>query len=49
LSQSGDSVQTIAARSGAGASWKTIAAANGIDNPRLLPPGTILNPHARTP
>ncbi|WP_405868119.1 LysM peptidoglycan-binding domain-containing protein [Streptomyces sp. NBC_01515] len=49
LSQAGDSVQAIAARSGAGVSWKTIAAANGIDNPRLLPPGTILDPSVRTP
>jgi hypothetical protein len=47
LSQSGDSVQSIAARAGAGVSWKTIAAANGIDNPRLLPPGTVLDPSAR--
>ncbi|MFD4601996.1 LysM peptidoglycan-binding domain-containing protein [Streptomyces sp. NPDC058464] len=47
LSQSGDTVQSIAARSGAGVSWKTIAAANGIDNPRLLPPGTVLDPSAR--
>ncbi|MEU9455125.1 LysM peptidoglycan-binding domain-containing protein [Streptomyces sp. NPDC048277] len=49
LSQAGDSVQSIAARSGAGVPWKTIAAANGIDNPRLLPPGTVLDPSVRTP
>ena len=47
LSQSGDSVQSIAARSGGGVSWKTIAAANGIDNPRLIPPGTVLDLNAR--
>ncbi|WP_329314761.1 CIS tube protein [Streptomyces sp. NBC_01262] len=47
LSQSGDSVQSIAARAGAGVSWKTIAAANGIDNPRLLPPGTVLDTSVR--
>jgi len=47
LSQAGDSVQAIAARAGAGGSWKAIAAANGIDNPRLLPPGTVLDPTAR--
>ena len=46
-SQAGDSVQAIVARSGVDASWKTIAAANGIDNPRLLPPGTVLDLSAR--
>ncbi|MER5427932.1 LysM peptidoglycan-binding domain-containing protein [Streptomyces sp. NPDC002588] len=49
LSRSGDSVQSIAARSGVGVSWKTVAAANGIDNPRLLPPGTVLDLTLRTP
>ena len=43
LSQSGDTVATIAARTGSGASWKAVAAANGIDNPRLVPPGTVLD------
>lgn len=43
FSQAGDSVSAIAARAGATVSWKTIAAANGIDNPRLLQPGTVLD------
>jgi Contractile injection system tube protein/LysM domain len=43
LSQDGDTVQGIVARSGGSASWKAIAAANNIDNPRLLPPGTVLS------
>jgi hypothetical protein len=47
FSQSGDTVAAIAARSGSGASWKSVAAANDIDNPRLVPPGTILNAQAR--
>lgn len=47
LSQSGDSVASIAARAGAGVSWKAVAAANGIDNPRLLPTGTVINASAR--
>jgi len=47
LSQSGDSVQAIAARAGVAVSWKAVAAANGIDNPRLIPPGTVLNLRAR--
>jgi hypothetical protein len=41
LSTSGDTVQAIAARTGV--SWKALAAANGVDNPRLLPPGTVLD------
>lgn len=47
LSQAGDTISAIAARAGAGVSWKSVAAANGIDNPRLLSPGTILDAHAR--
>lgn len=43
FSQAGDSVAAIAARAGSAVSWKTIAAANGIDNPRLLQPGTVLD------
>ncbi len=43
FSQSGDSVQAIAARAGAGVSWQAVATANNIDNPRLIPPGTVLD------
>jgi Contractile injection system tube protein/LysM domain len=43
LSQAGDTVQGIAARSGGSVSWKAVAIANNIDNPRLLPPGTVLS------
>jgi hypothetical protein len=46
LSQSGDSMQAITARAGGDTSWKTVAAANGIDNPRLMPPGTIIDANA---
>jgi Contractile injection system tube protein/LysM domain len=42
LSHAGDTLQSITARAGAGVSWKAVAAANGIENPRLLPPGTVL-------
>lgn len=38
---SGDTVQSVAAR--AGVSWKAVAATNGIDNPRMLPPGSVLD------
>jgi len=46
LSQDGDTVQGIAARAGGSVSWKAVAIANNIDNPRLLPPGTILSLNA---
>lgn len=45
LSASGESLQSISARTGA--SWKVVAAANGIDNPRMLEPGTVLDASAR--
>jgi hypothetical protein len=43
LAQAGDSLQALVGRAGLSASWQTIAAANNIDNPRLIPPGTPLN------
>jgi hypothetical protein len=43
LSQDGDTIQGIAARAGGAVSWKAVAAANNVDNPRLLPPGTVLS------
>jgi hypothetical protein len=46
LSQDGDTVQGIAARSGGSVSWKAVAIANNIDNPRLLPAGTVLSLNA---
>jgi hypothetical protein len=46
LSAAGDSLQAITARAGGGVSWKAVAAANNIDNPRLLPPGTVLDLNA---
>lgn len=45
LTQSGDTLQSLAARTGG--SWKTVAAANGIDNPRLLPPGSVIDARAQ--
>ena len=41
-SRDGDSVQSIAARSGNAEGWQTLALNNGIDNPRFVPPGTLL-------
>jgi hypothetical protein len=39
----GATVQSMAAGVGLGASWKAIAAANGIENPRQLTPGVLIN------
>lgn len=41
LAQSGDTLQSLAGR--AGVDWKAVAAANGVENPRLLQPGAVLN------
>lgn len=46
LAQAGDSMQALAGRAGLDASWKAIAAANNIDNPRVIPPGTPINLNA---
>lgn len=43
LAQAGDSLQALAGRAGVSASWKGIAAANNIDNPRTIPAGTPIN------
>lgn len=43
LSAAGDTVQGIAAQAGTSVSWKVVAAANNIDNPRILAPGTVLD------
>ncbi len=39
----GSTVQGLAAASGQGQNWQGIAAANGVENPRLLTPGQLLN------
>jgi len=41
--RSGDSVQSMAARQGKPDNWKAVARANGIENPRNLSPGTLLD------
>lgn len=41
--RAGDSIQNIAARAGAQKDWKSIAEANGIENPRDVKPGTLIN------
>lgn len=38
----GDSVQQLAAAGGNPGSWRAIAAANGVENPRLPQPGAVL-------
>ncbi len=39
----GDTVQDMAAKGGNPAAWSDIAAANGIDNPRIPTPGTFID------
>lgn len=39
----GSSLQSLAASSGRGQDWQSIAAANGIDNPRMLAPGQLID------
>ena len=40
---SGESLQGLAASAGTGTPWQAIAAANGIENPRFLDPGQLIN------
>jgi len=42
MARAGDTVQAAAARAGAG-DWKAVAVANGIENPRLVAPGALLD------
>jgi hypothetical protein len=46
LSQAGDTLQSLTGRAGISGSWKAVASANGIDNPRQMDPGTVLNLNA---
>jgi hypothetical protein len=46
---SGDSVQGMAAGRGRASDWQSIAAANNIENPRLLQPGQLIDLNASTP
>jgi hypothetical protein len=39
----GSTVQSLAGEAGRGDDWQAIAAANGIENPRLLEPGQLLD------
>jgi hypothetical protein len=43
---SGDTVQGMADSQGKGGDWQGIAAANGIENPRMLQPGQLLDMNA---
>jgi hypothetical protein len=43
----GSSLQSLADGSGAGGDWQAVAAANGVENPRLLAPGQLLDLDAR--
>jgi Contractile injection system tube protein len=39
----GDTAPKVAGESGNADNWPAMAAANGIENPRLIPPGTVLD------
>jgi hypothetical protein len=39
----GSTVQSLADQAGQGNNWQAIASANGIENPRLLAPGQLIN------
>jgi Contractile injection system tube protein len=45
----GSTFQDIADGAGLGDNWQPIAAANGIENPRLLTPGTLVNLNLQAP
>jgi hypothetical protein len=45
----GASLQGLAASQGKGGDWQAIAAANNIENPRLLQPGQLIDMNARLP
>lgn len=45
--KAGDTAQKVAENIGKDAGWKVLAAANGIENPRKLTPGTLLNVNIR--
>jgi nucleoid-associated protein YgaU len=45
----GQTLQGLAASLGGGVNWQNIAAANGIDNPRLLQPGQLIDLSATVP
>jgi Contractile injection system tube protein len=46
---SGATVQGLADGQGRGGDWQSIASANGIENPRLLAPGRLIDLDAGTP
>jgi hypothetical protein len=45
-SQAGDTLQGLADAAGKAANWQAIASANGIENPRLLQPGQLIDMNA---
>jgi hypothetical protein len=48
MARAGDTVQKAASRAGV-SDWKKVALANGIENPRLVPPGRLLDVSGRVP
>lgn len=47
VAPAGASLQQMASAAGLGGDWQSIAAANGIENPRFMPPGLVIDLRAR--
>jgi hypothetical protein len=47
VARAGSSLQQMASAAGVGKDWQSIASANGIENPRILAPGQVINLRAR--
>jgi hypothetical protein len=45
--EKGKTAQDAASNAGKGDDWQSVAAANGIENPRQVPPGTLLDMDAK--
>jgi len=47
--QAGANLQNLASQLGKGADWQSIASANGIENPRLIAPGQLIDMNVNAP
>src|SRR6266852_1519381 len=45
----GSTLQGLAANAGMGSNWQAIASADGVENPRLLQPGQLINMNINVP
>ena len=49
LAPGGSTLQALASTLGKGTNWQAIAEANGIENPRILQPGQLIDINIRLP